>query len=101
MRKFQLLMAMGFLAAIFGATPAYSNSFDFEGVDHSTILNTQFPGLMISAVNTGGGPELAVAFDTTEISTADPDLEDPWAGGNLASTTAPAGFATKARLNAD
>ena len=26
-------------------------------------------------------------FDTTTSGTSDPDLEDPWSGGNLASTT--------------
>ncbi len=88
MTKINLFIVMGFLAAMVYAPPAYSDSFGFEGVTHGTILNTQFSGVTISAVNLGGGPDLAVAFDTTQISTSDPDLEDPWAAGNLASTTA-------------
>lgn len=59
---------------------------NFDGLEHGRLVNTQYSvshGLTISAVNTGGGPDLAVAFDTELTGTRDPDLEDPWSGGNL------------------
>ncbi|MFN7021829.1 MAG: hypothetical protein ACK4WH_10950 [Phycisphaerales bacterium] len=61
---------------------------DFEGPVHGTILSNQFAsqGLAnISAVNPNRSFDLAAIFDTTRTGTADPDLEDPWDGGNLPS----------------
>ena len=61
----------------------------FEGLQHGTIVNNQFAaqGVTISAINTGGGPNLAVAFDTNRDNTRDDDLENPFTGGNLPSNT--------------
>jgi len=43
---------------------------------------------VISAINIGGGPDLAVAFDSTMSDTEDPDLEGPpWNSGNLSPDT--------------
>lgn len=58
---------------------------DFEGFAHGQIMDDEYAGLgvTIRVTNVGGGPDMGVAFDTTLTSTADPDLEDPWSGGNL------------------
>jgi hypothetical protein len=62
---------------------------DFNSLAHGEIVNTQFAGVTISANNVGGGPDLAVAFDSNLSGTADPDLErgSGWSGGNLPSNT--------------
>ena len=62
---------------------------DFNGLAHGTIVNTQFAGVTISADNVGGGPDIAVAFDSNLTGTQDPDLEKGagWSGGNLPSNT--------------
>lgn len=63
-------------------------SIDFEGLVHGEVLNSQIAGVTISAVNQGGGPDLAVAFDSNLSGTRDPDLEGPnWSGGNIVSGT--------------
>ena len=60
---------------------------DFEntGLSHGTIINNQFSssGVTVGAINLGGGPDLAVIFDSTLNGTRDPDLESPWSGGNI------------------
>lgn len=59
---------------------------NFELLEHGEIANDQFVrshGVRISAVNRGGGPNLAVAFNSHLPRTRDNDLEDPWAGGNI------------------
>lgn len=63
---------------------------DFNGLAHGTSVNTQFlvsDGLVISADNVGGGPDIAMIFDSTLTSTKDSDLEDPWSGGNIPAST--------------
>ncbi len=66
---------------------------DFDSYVHGQILSTQEPGVTISAINRGGGPDLAVVFDSRERQTRDPDLEGPngvngsWSGGNIGSQT--------------
>ena len=56
---------------------------DFNSLVHGEIVNSQFSGLTISAVNVGGGPNLAVAFNSNLTGTQDPDLEKGlgWSGG--------------------
>ncbi len=58
---------------------------DFNSLVHGEVVNTQFaPDVTISAVNVGGGPDLAVAFDTTVTSSSgDVDLQGPGGAGNL------------------
>lgn len=78
-----LLAATFFLicANVHGAT------IGFDSLEHGEIVNNQFDGafgVRISAVNTGGGPDLAIVFDSMRVNTSDPDLEAPFAGGNLA-----------------
>ncbi|MEM7366707.1 MAG: PEP-CTERM sorting domain-containing protein, partial [Pseudomonadota bacterium] len=62
------------------ATPL---TFDDNGFVHGSVVNSQINGVTISANNVGGGPNLAVAFDSTETGTRDSDLEDAWSGGNI------------------
>jgi len=57
--------------------------YTFDSLQHGEIVNSQVPGLTVQAINIGGGPDLALAFDTTRTGTRDPDLENPWSGGNL------------------
>lgn len=70
---------------ISGAT-AQAAILDFDAAQHGQIIDTEFVvshGVTISAINFQNGPNLAIAFDTTRTGTADPDLEDPWAMGNV------------------
>jgi hypothetical protein len=67
---------------------------DFDSLQHGEIANAQFAGVSISADNVGGGPDLAIIFDSRERSTEDTDLEGPggvpdktWSGGNLPNAT--------------
>lgn len=78
------------------ATPALAGSqtIDFESYVHGQIMNTQEAGVTISGINVGGGPDLAVVFDSRERQTRDRDLEGPngsdgsWTGGgNIAPNT--------------
>ena len=58
---------------------------DFEGLEHGRIVNNQYqPLLGISVDNPNRSFDLGVAFDTNRSGTADPDLQFPWTGGNLA-----------------
>lgn len=81
------------LAALLLATPAAQAVIldfeDFGGTNfqHGTVVNSQydsaaFGNVTISAVNIGGGPDLAVAFDTSLSGTQDPDLEAPFSSSN-------------------
>lgn len=69
---------------------AYGAIIDFESIEHGEIVNNQYysaHGVSIEAVNIGGGPDLAIAFDSAKSNTMDPDLEGPFSGGNLAGQT--------------
>ncbi len=70
-----LLLAAGLAAAATTAKAAIIDANDIAGVTHGTVVTTQIPGVTISA---SGGPNLAVAFDTSLMPTRDPDLEDPF-----------------------
>ncbi len=89
-----ILLSAGF------AAPARGVTIDFEGLDHGEILSGDLslgPGGVIQSittVNLGGGPDIAIIFDSTERGTVDGDLEGPndsgggsWDGGNLAPDT--------------
>ena len=64
-----------------------AGTIDLSNFVHGEILNTQIPGVTITAENIGGGPDIAAIFDTRLSGTRDPDLEGPagtpWTGGNL------------------
>ncbi|MEE8474748.1 MAG: hypothetical protein V3T01_05315, partial [Myxococcota bacterium] len=86
-RRFSLA-GFAMLAFVFSAASADAAMIDFDSLQHGEIVDTDFVmsfGVEISAENVGGGPDLAVGFDTTETGTRDPDLEaDPfWSGGNI------------------
>lgn len=61
-------------------------TFDDVGLVHGSVVSTQYSGVTISAINTGGGPDLAVAFDSDLSGTRDTDLEfgGGWSAGNIA-----------------
>ena len=63
-------------------------TFDDAAFVHGTIVNTQYAGVTISALNTGGGPDLAVAFDSDLSGTRDTDREfgSGWSAGTLTGT---------------
>lgn len=80
-------LAVMTLASTASATPT---TITFEGQQHGRILSNQFiaQGLTsITANNPNRSFNIAAIFDTTRTGTADPDLEDPWDGGNLSSNT--------------
>jgi hypothetical protein len=87
--------SLGFLAAavMLGViTPAGAGAavIDFEDQPHGAVIDQQYRtshGLQIEGHNWRGGPDLAIIFDTTQLATADPDLEDPFAVGNLSLAT--------------
>lgn len=62
------------------------------GLQHGTVLNTQFSGVTVSADNFGNNVDLAVIYDTAALDNGDglngneydPDLEGPtWGNNNL------------------
>lgn len=60
-------------------------TFDEAVFGHGTVVNNQYtPLVTISAINIGGGPNLAVAFDSTLSGTLDPDLEGLFDSNNAA-----------------
>lgn len=72
--------------------PAFASPIlTFDPAVHGEIITNQFAGshgITISANNLNRAFDLAVAFDSLETGTADPDLEGPpWLGGNLAPNT--------------
>ncbi|MDQ3441675.1 MAG: hypothetical protein M3478_15135 [Planctomycetota bacterium] len=63
---------------------------NFDGRQHGEIVTDYYlrdKGVLISAKNLQGGPDIAIAFDTTRTQTNDRDLEDPWQMGNLVGET--------------
>lgn len=68
-------------------TNAHAATIGFDSLAHGEIVNSQYDatfGVRIGAVNIGGGPDLAIVFDSSKANTSDPDLEAPFSGGNLA-----------------
>lgn len=79
-------IAAGIVSAL--VTTAGAQTIDFETLIHGEIITNQFePFMSIAVDNTAGGPDIGAIYDTTTTGGADPDLEDPWSGGNLASNT--------------
>lgn len=67
-------------------------TFEEFGLDHGDVVTNQYSGSLgvtISAdnVNIPGTPDQAMIFDSTRSGTLDPDLQDPWDGGNIPSNT--------------
>ena len=93
-----IILSLFILSVIVGGSAdAVIITFDEPGLNHGTILNNQLfgtYGLTASALNTGGGPNLAVIFDSNRTGTRDGDLQftgygsnnSRWDGGNIAAT---------------
>ena len=82
MRIKLVLVTMLFIAPVAQADVL---TFDDPGFGHGTVVNSQYaPLVTISAQNVGGGPNLAVAFDSRLSSTLDPDLEGTFDSNNAA-----------------
>ncbi|MGH0029979.1 MAG: PEP-CTERM sorting domain-containing protein [Myxococcota bacterium] len=79
------------LAALVLAGPAAAVTITFDdlGLAHGDVVDSQYAGVTISAINSSDGPDLAVVFDSDLSGTRDPDLEfgTGWLGGNLAPDT--------------
>ena len=62
---------------------------DFNNLVHGQIVTNQYAsqGVDFSIVNFRRSHNIGAAFDTNLSDTRDPDLENPWDGGNLASNT--------------
>ena len=58
-------------------------TFDDNYFVHGSEVNSQINGVIISANNLSGGPNIAVDFDPRETGPRDSDLEDPSSGGNI------------------
>lgn len=73
------------------ARPAGADTITFDeplqSLAHGEIVDADFPGVAISAINPHRGFDLAIAFDTTVLSSADPDLQFPFIAGNAAGAT--------------
>ena len=82
-------MRIGYVFALLAsaaALPASGAMITFSGLQHGEIVTNQFvsDGLTISVDNFNRSFDLGIIFDTTRTNTADPDLEDPWEMGNIA-----------------
>lgn len=79
---------IGLFAGTAAAQTTHSVGFGDKGLVHGTILDgseylsTPGSGFKFS-VETQNNLDTAIIFDTRETGTADPDLEDPFVGGNL------------------
>lgn len=84
-RLIQSALAIGIAMAASSAVAV--TVIDFEGLSNGEVVTDQLlatHGVVISAVNFTRSHDLAVVFDTTVPSTADPDLNGPpWNGGNI------------------
>lgn len=95
-RKLGYAVAAAGLIGVPAAADSYT-TIDFEGFAHGEVVAVGSasgtyieiaPGVTVDlTVHNVTGPDLAVVFDTTLTGTRDPDLEDPWATGNLPANT--------------
>ncbi|NNL67013.1 MAG: PEP-CTERM sorting domain-containing protein [Myxococcales bacterium] len=87
-RSRSLLIAVA-LSTFAGAAQAGTITFDepLLALVHGEVVDTDFAGVTIRAVNPNKSFDLAVVFDTTRMGTSDPDLEDPFTAGNAAGET--------------
>ncbi len=75
-------LAIGLFLFLGWAVDAAATTIDVDDKLHGETVTTL--GIVsVQVTNQGGGPDRALAFDTTLAGTADPDLEDPWTTGNL------------------
>jgi hypothetical protein len=87
----QLLLCFAGLLLAAGANAA-TLTFDDVGLQHGSVVSTQYSDVLISANNFNRNFHLAVAFDSGASNTEDRDLEAAsggatlWSGGNLQGT---------------
>lgn len=88
-----LAFALSLVLGWAGQAAAVTFTTGFEGLADGEIVTTDIAGVTISVDNVGGGPDLAVIYDSSVVhpgptADKDPDLEAPWAaGGNLGVNT--------------
>jgi len=101
---FFVCAVVGISSDVLGGSPTvvdFESAAGHGALEHGRIISTSIADSVISArfadlgltiitaVNLGGGPDLAAVFDSRETGTRDPDLEGPtsgsWAMGNIAS----------------
>ena len=85
------VLASAFIAQS-GQAMTIELDFDNGGsIVHGQVIDNEYAGIDIWAENEGGGPDLAVAYDSDNrrnYNGRDKDLEGaPWAGGNASDTT--------------
>lgn len=68
---------------------AHATVLDFENFSAGTIMDTEYAalGVTIAAVNLGGGPDLAVVFDSRNPTGGDGDLGAPFSNPVLGSAS--------------
>ncbi|NNF67303.1 MAG: thrombospondin type 3 repeat:Cna B-type [Gammaproteobacteria bacterium] len=74
------------IAAVAMLSPmAHATVIDFEGFAAGTIIDNEYAGIgvAISAINNGGGPDLAVVFDSNNPTGGDSDLGSPFSSPTL------------------
>lgn len=85
MARFNRLTAVLLALLLAPVSHAAVLTFDEPIFSHGTVVDSEYAPLVgISAQNNGGGPDLAVAFDTTLSNTLDPDLEGLFDSNNPA-----------------
>lgn len=85
MHRRSLTFLAALTAGLAGVPAGSADVITFDGFVNGQIMNTQIPGVTITAMNPNRVHDLAAIFDTNLTGIADPDLEGPnWSGGNLA-----------------
>jgi len=82
-RSLLAAFATTLLACALGPATAAALTITFDDFEHGEVV-TQLGDVTVTADSYWRPFDYAVAFDTMATGTADPDLEDGWAGGNLA-----------------
>jgi len=97
MTRFKWFVAFGVVATGFAATSAKAGApggtlIDFNGLPAGTVVDNQFAsqGVRITVQRTSPGPAVATLYNTRRTGEPDPDLQIPFAGGNLG-TNGPGG----------
>ncbi|GJM18313.1 MAG: hypothetical protein DHS20C14_05260 [Phycisphaeraceae bacterium] len=77
--------ALSAAAVVVLSGTATAQTVTFETLVHGEIITNQFEPYLTITVDNFSGPDIGAVYDTTTTGGADPDLEDPWSGGNLPS----------------